>query len=225
MPKRLTRLKIDSVDVVDRGAGRGVQVKLMKRNYATPTGYRWGGAYNWVRTEKQNVPAPVRFETYETDADRRAASVAAAKREITENMNTAAIGKAAPRLEDNMTDDIITTMSDRVAEIAKAAGCTTEAAMMRLAESRSLEDQELWREYKLNTAPAPTAIGKAVDPDKAARKMAKRADELVAAGVAPSRQAAIAKLAESRDPEDQKLWARYRQSGAVLDNNTGAPVS
>jgi hypothetical protein len=32
MPKRLTKLRIDSVDLVDRGAGEGVRVLLIKRD-------------------------------------------------------------------------------------------------------------------------------------------------------------------------------------------------
>jgi len=212
MAKRLTKLRIDSVDAVDRGAGEGVKVMIMKRDGArrwdVPRGYRWNDAYDLVPVD---------------DADRQAASVAKAMAEI--EANKAAIGKAAPRMEDIMTDDIIGTMSDRVAEIAKAAGCTTEAAMMRLAESRAPEDQELWRTFKENTAPASTEVGKEFDPAKSLRKMEKRVDQILATDPSVrTRESAIAKIASSRDPADQQLWARYRASGEMLDNSTPAPV-
>jgi hypothetical protein len=114
---------------------------------------------------------------------------------------------------------VITKMSSRVAEIRKADPSirSDQQAMLRLSESRSLADQVLWRDYKDNTAPV-WAIGKTVDSEKAIRKMATRCDELMARDPSiRSRAGAIAKIAQSTNPGDQKIWQRYKAAGQVAD--------
>jgi hypothetical protein len=142
-----------------------------------------------------------------------AAPVAAAKREI--EINKRAAGDAAA-MEANM--DVITKMSSRLGEIRAAEPNLTEgAAMLKLAESRNPDDRVLWHEYKSGTAPTG-AIAKEFDAEKAIKKMAKRCDELMTRDPSVrSREAAIGKVATSTDPDDQKIWHRYKQAGQVGD--------
>jgi len=216
MARKLKKLQVLEVSAVNAAASPGARVLIRKRNYATPTGYRWNDAYNLVPVDDDDGEQPT---AKITDADR----LAAVRREIADNY--AAVGKAATEDHDMEHDDIIGTMSDRVSEIAKATGCSDEAAMMRLAESRAPEDQALWREFKLNAAPASTAVGKEYDPNKSLRKMQKRVDQILATDPSVhTRESAIAKVASSRDPADLELWQRYRASDQTIDSSPVAPV-
>ena len=59
--RRLKNLRIDSVDSVDRGAGRGVQVLLMKRDARRDDGYAWASELAHRQFQKRQQQAT---ETY-----------------------------------------------------------------------------------------------------------------------------------------------------------------
>jgi hypothetical protein len=96
--------------------------------------------------------------------------------------------------------------------------------MLKLAESRSPADQELWRSFKAGTA-APGAVAKEFDVAKALEKMGARVDQLMLAdpGI-KSRESAIAKIAASPLESDRRLWDRYKASGAALPSSSPAAV-
>jgi hypothetical protein len=226
--RRLTRLKISEVSAVPSGAGRGVQVVLMKADtqdgdvsvgeYMRQRGqkkrprFRFGPAFNLVpvdQVEKVDTQhgghAPGRDLP---DDDFAAASLQRALAEIEEGRQfSKTAGVTSPTVEDNM--DIITKMASRVAEIRKADPSirSDEVAMLRLAEDyRNPDAQALWKAFKEGTAPASAAIEKSVKIEKTLRKVDKRIAEIRAANPGMSRESAIAKIATT----DLDLWSRYR---------------
>jgi hypothetical protein len=146
--------------------------------------------------------------------------VAAARAEIEANKRAAA--QYAVPTEDNMQTqevDVIKAMSSRIEAIRKADPTirSDQHAMLKLAESRSEADQALWRAWKEGVVPASTVV-KAIDPEKAIRKMSKRVDELMQYDpTIRSRESAIAKVAASTLEADQRLWQRYKAAGQAVD--------
>jgi hypothetical protein len=189
---------------------------MAKRNKTTGRGRwarEWDNAYGLLPRRKRA----------NDDADR----VAIAKREVADNL---AAGGAAALGDFNMQTDVIKSMTDRLSEIRNACPDLTEgAAMLKLAESRNPEDQQLWRQYKM-CAPTGAVAKEDIDVAKAIKEMAERCSQLMAADAGiRSRESAIAKVATSTDPDDLRLWARYRAAGqvapvAALPASSPAPV-
>ena len=214
--KRLTHLKIDSVDAVDRGAGEGVKIMLMKRAPG------FDGAYGLLG--RNGKPRWQRKAAEGTGGDD---SLQKALAEIEETR--AFVKAAAPLMGDTMQTrevDVVKAMSSRIAEIRKADPSirSDNHALLKLSESRAESDQTLWRSWKKGVVSAST-VHKAIDPEKAIRKMVKRCDELMAADPSVrSRESAIAKVASSRLETDQKIWKNYR-AGAQATDESALPSS
>jgi len=203
--KRLTKLRIDEVSVCDSGAGRGVEVVLMKRNVG------------FNDADELTIDGVPRWRRKKGGAVAKADSLERALQEIEETRRLRK-SLAVEKEDTTMQTDIVTAMSKRLGEIRAVHPHISEgAAMLKLAESRNPDDQALWRQFKGEAVPAYT-VGKAVNSEKAVRKMAKRCDQLMRSDpTIQSRESAIAKIATSRDPDDLRLWTRYRQAGQVAD--------
>ena len=207
-PKRLTRLKINEVSAVSRGAGEGVRVVLMKRDGGKR--YRFNDAGSLVPVDEDQADVG--------KSDR----LAAVRQEIEQNRAFAA-SYAKSDLEDDMSD-VIKAADDRIAAIQKAfPGISRESAMLKLASSRAPLDQKIWRDFKDGTALA-SSIGKDFNVEKAVKKMVARCDDIIATDCnVRSRQSALAKVASSPLEADQQLWARWKASGAVMTEEDEHP--
>jgi hypothetical protein len=223
--KRLTRLKIDEVSAVTAAANPGARVAIMKRDGGKKrrvAGFDAAGQFvdrdgvpewRWKRGVVANLD----------DGD----SLAKALAEI--ETNRAFVKAAAPLMGDTMQTqevDVVKAMSSRITEIRKADPSirSDNHAMLRLSESRNLADQALWRGWKQGVVLAST-VQKAIDPEKAVRKMTKRVDQLMQSDpTIRSRESAIAKIATSPLQANRKLWSRYKASGMAIDNSRPLPI-
>jgi hypothetical protein len=150
-PKRLTRLKVNEVSLVDRGAGEGVRVVLMKRKF--------GGADSLVRIGKI---VGVRHQSTD-DAD----PIAKAKQEIAENL---AVAKS---LAVTKEDPMETTSEVMKAAVAKVDGrieaiiakserpISRDGAILKMATSRDPADIEAWQIHKALAVAPPTPVAEA----------------------------------------------------------------
>jgi hypothetical protein len=213
--KRLTKLRVDSVDVVDRGAGEGVRIALIKRDGDPKRrGHaHFDDAYGLIRADGRS---------WRTKATRDAgdAAIEKARAEIEQNYAAPALKR---QMEEEMEQvvDIAKAMENRIATMMKRDPTirSTASAMLKLAESRDPADQELWRGYKTGTAPAGAVAKEDTEfsVKKALRRMSERVTELQTASPGLTRESAIAKVAASRAPGDRQIWDRYRKALGPMD--------
>jgi hypothetical protein len=155
MARRLRKLRIHEISLVDRGAGEACHIRLMKRDVDTRI------------TEG-------RMETQET------------------------------------------TIEKRVRKLQKAdTGLSRQRAILKIAESRDPADQAAWREYKLSaTVPQPAPETQAGPTIPIAVNA--RIEELQKADTGLSRERAVAKIAGSAKASDQELWRTYKAAPALM---------
>jgi hypothetical protein len=198
--KRLTRLKISSVDAVDRGAGEGVRIMLMKRDRPR---FVMGPAFNLI---------PAADDTGEGDGVAKGStSLEKALAEIAETRQLAkslAVTKAhaAPLTEDHPmeTSEVmkaaVAKVDDRIAVIMKREPTISrDVAYLRLSSSTDDLDQEAWQIHKqLATVPAtPVSAPAPVTVSEAYAKMQKKAAKL-AKRENISQASAFAKIYQAR---------------------------
>jgi hypothetical protein len=198
--RRLTKLRIDEISAVDSGAGRGVEVVLLKRDKKPPK-FIFNDTFGLVRNParksaevEKNLPTSGGL----VDDDRAAASLAAAKREIAENREFAkSAGASLPGTEDHTTD--IEKAAEMIA-VAKVAGAiakimarsekpiSRDQAMYRMATSPEFTEEWLLAKSMAAVVPAPVSepapIAKSdamLALEKKARKIMKRDPRLSAA--------------------------------------------
>jgi hypothetical protein len=162
MAKRLKHLKIKEVSIVDRGAGEGVRVVMMKRRPR----YEFNDAYSLVP-----IVDPVERAKREiADNLAVAKSLSASLGDIEMHTEVSEVAKAAQA--------IVKRFDDRVAEIAKRHSISHNAALLKI--SSSPEDAALWRDYRqaqqLIAPPTPTPEPAPVVVSDAYSKMMAKAE-------------------------------------------------
>jgi hypothetical protein len=208
--RRLSALKILEVSAVDRGAGEGVRIALMKRAGARPR-FRFNDADSLV---------PI-----ENDVDQ---AVAAAKREIAENIAVAQkpAGSNPTEKRQQMGErmepqtDLATVAKKHIEAIAKAQGCGFDRALLTCSQSRDPADRAAWDIIKFSgSSAAPVEVEKA--SEKAVRKGLKRLEkrlEEIQAATGCSRAGAALRLSTSRSGEDPALWLLHKsQANGTTD--------
>jgi hypothetical protein len=233
MAKRLRKLRVTEISCVHHAANPGAKVMLLKRD-GTDAKDRTRAELGELLAKRAGTGQPIVFISKST-GERWALPADA---DIAEPMILSAgglglevelppakqrgepIAKVEGDMQQMETVDIAKAMENRIATMMKRDPNirSTASAMLRLAESRDPADQELWRGYKTGTAPAG-AVAKAEDEfsvKKALKRMSKRVEEIMAADpTIRSRESAIAKIASSRDPDDRRLWQRYKSVPAT----------
>jgi hypothetical protein len=198
--KRLTNLRVTSVDAVDRGAGEGVRIVLMKRARS----YRWGPAFNLVPDDGDAVgKASTSLErALQEIADHRAVVKAAAPLTEDHPMETSEVMKAAVAKVDDRIAAII-AKSDKPIDRVVAIG--------RMASSSDPRDIEAWQIHKqLATVPAtPVSAPAPVTVSPAFMKMQKKAAKLRKADPTLSEASAFARVYQSRPDLAQQDKAHF----------------
>ena len=229
MPKRLTKLRVTEVSAVDRGAGEGVRVVLMKRG-AHFTGAdelvdKWEvrdqdgkvvGTYSSKKKAKRERDRLNAAGRADTSVEKALAEIDAnewfVKTALTEDkMNYTEIEKAAAQT-------VVQKFNARVDEIAQRDRVSHATAMTKIAGASSLispEDASLWNEYRQASevvkAMTPVAASAAPVPMVSAAfgELQKRAAKLQKGDPKLSSASAFAKAYS--DPANRDLVEQDRQ--------------
>jgi NADH dehydrogenase/NADH:ubiquinone oxidoreductase subunit G len=193
--KRLTRLKVNEISAVDRGAGEGVHIVLAKRQKPR---YRFNDAGSLVPVDKVNDSVERALAEI---AEHRAVVKAAAPLTEDHPMETSEVIKAAVAKVDDRIAAII-AKSDKPIDRVVAIG--------RMASSSDPRDIEAWQIHKqLATVPATPVSAPALEPvsDAYAKMMRKAAKLAQKEGI--SQASAFAKIYQSRPDLAQQDKAHF----------------
>ena len=176
-PKRLTKLRIDEVSVCDSGAGRGVEVVLMKRDvgFNDAGELTIDGVPRWRRKMTGGV---TKVDTGDTSLDRALEEIEETKR--------FAKAHAAPLTEDHPmeTSEVmkaaVAKVDDRIAAIIAKSDkpISRVVAIGRMASSSDPRDIEAWQLHKSIASVPATPVSAPAPVSPAFLKMQKKAAKL-----------------------------------------------
>ena len=198
MPKRLTKLVITEVSAVDRGAGEGVKVMLLKRDKPVEKQLTWDvkDAHGRVISNHSRRKDAKRERNRLNEKARGDRSIAAAHREIAENKRfmEAHAHAAVQKTEEKVVETdvakaaaaVVQKFNARCEQVAKTEGISLASATLRIASAngnaafgRESSDFQLWQDYRkaseivVASAPAPVAAPAPMVSDAYAKMMKK----------------------------------------------------
>jgi len=220
MARKIRKLVIDSVDAVDRGAGEGCAVVLMKRDAAVTfakDGNRWQLPAEGDLTEKLVQAAPalgvavdVKKRSWDVlDARGKVLSTHASRKDAKRarnRANSAARGESA----------IGATWSEENDSLAKAkAEIKANKRLAKALAAASLEDPNMFTDVQ--KAEAVSVVQKF---NARVEEVARR--DFIGYGEAMNKIAGASFLVS---PEDASLWNEYRQAAEIMKAAHPTPVS